>query len=79
MIVESLRKLAAVGFGSDPRWRAFQRTAVTLASLLVFAFVLQFLAAYFEVLYGLANRFFATVLIVWLLAISIRLRALARE
>jgi hypothetical protein len=50
-----------------------------LASLLVFAFVLQFLTAYFEVLYGLANRFFVTVLIVWLLAISIRLRAVARE
>jgi hypothetical protein len=70
--------LLSVGFGSDPRWRAFQRTAATLASLLVFAFVLQFLTAYFEVLYGLANRFFATVLIAWLLAISIKLRALAR-
>ena len=70
--------LLSVGFGSDPRWRAFQRTAATLASLLVFAFVLQFLTAYFEVLYGLANRFFATVLIAWLLTISIKLRALAR-
>ena len=69
--------LLAVGFGSDPRWRAFRRTAATLASLLVFALVLQFLMAYFEVLPGLANRFFATVLIVWLLAISIRLRAVA--
>jgi hypothetical protein len=71
--------LLSVGFGSDPRWRAFRRTAATLASLLVFAFVLQFLTAYFEVLYGPANRFFATVLIVWLLVISIRLRAVARE
>ena len=71
--------LLSVAFGSDPRWRACQRTAATLASLLVFAFVLQFLTAYFEVLYGRANRFFATVLIVWLLAISIRLRGVARE
>ena len=71
--------LLSVGFGSDARWRAFWRTAATLASLLVFAFVLQFLTAYFEVLYGLANRFFATVLIVWLLAISIQLRAVARD
>jgi Protein of unknown function (DUF998) len=69
--------LLSVGFGSDSHWRAFQRTAATLASLLVFALVLQFLAAYFEVLPGLANRFFAAVLIAWLLAISIRVRALA--
>jgi hypothetical protein len=69
--------LLSVGFGSDPRWRSFQRTAAALASLLVFAFVLQFFTAYFELLYGLANRFFAAMLIAWLLAISIRLRALA--
>jgi hypothetical protein len=43
--------------------------------MLVFAFGLQSLTAYFEVVYGLANRFFATVLVVWLLALSIRLRA----
>jgi len=69
--------LLSVGFGSDPRWRSFQRTAAALASLLVFAFVLQFFTAYFELLYGLANRFFAAMLVAWLLAISIRLRALA--
>ena len=71
--------LLSVGFGSEPRWRAFRRAAAALASLLVFAFVLQFLMIYLDVLYGLANRFFATVLIVWLLAISIQLRAVARD
>ena len=69
----------SVGFGSDSRWRAFRRTAVTLASLLMFAFALQFLTAYLEVLYGLANRLFVTVLVAWWIAISIKLRALARE
>ena len=71
--------LLAVGFGSDPRWHAFQHTAATLASLIVLAFVLQFLTAYTEVLYGLANRLFVTVLVAWWLAISIKLHALARE
>jgi hypothetical protein len=71
--------LLAVGFGSDPRWHAFQHTAATLASLIVPAFVLQFLTAYMEVRYGLANRFFVTVLVAWLFAISIKLHALARE
>jgi len=69
----------AVGFRRDARWRAFQRTAVTFASLLVFAFVLQFVTAFFEVMYGLVNRFFVTVLIAWLLALSIRLRTLPSE
>jgi hypothetical protein len=71
--------LLSAGFGSDGRWRAFQRTAVTLASLLVLAFVLQVLTLYERELYGFANRLFVTLLIVWLLTISIRLRALARE
>jgi Protein of unknown function (DUF998) len=64
----------SIGFGSDPRWRTFQRTAAILASLIVAAFVLQFVTAYFEVFYGLANRCFASVLIIWLLLTSIRLR-----
>ena len=68
----------SVSFKSDPRWRNFRRTATILASLAVFAFALQFVTAYFEVLHGLANRFFVTVIIVWLLATSIRLRAVAR-
>ena len=71
--------LLAMGFGSDPRWRPFRRTAVTLAALLWFSFALQFLTAYREVGYGYANRLLAAVLVVWLLAVSIKLRALARK
>jgi hypothetical protein len=68
----------SVSFRSDPRWRSFRRTAAILSSLAVFAFALLFLAAYFEVLHGLANRFFVTVIIVWLLATAIRLLAVER-
>jgi hypothetical protein len=71
--------LLSVGFRSDSRWRAFHRTAATLATLVVLAFLLQSLAVYVGMLYGLANRFFASTLIVWLLAISIQLREVARE
>jgi Protein of unknown function (DUF998) len=70
--------LLAVSYRSDPRWRNFRRTATILASLLWSAFALQFLTAYFQVFYGLVNRFFVTVIIVWLLATSIRLRAVER-
>ena len=71
--------LLAVGFGSDPRWRSYRRTAATLAALLWFALALQFLTAYLAAGYGYANRFFAALIVAWLLAISIKLRALARE
>ena len=71
--------LLAVGFGSDPRWRSFRRTAATLAALLWFALALQFLTAYLAVGYGYANRFFAALIVAWLLTLSIKLRTLARE
>jgi hypothetical protein len=48
----------AVGFGSDPRWRGFRRTAMMLALLLVLAFILQFLTLHKGMPYGLANRLF---------------------
>jgi hypothetical protein len=70
--------LLAVSYRTDPRWRNFGRTAAILASLLVFTCALQFLTADFQVFYGLVNRFFVTVIIVWLLATSIRLRAVER-
>jgi uncharacterized membrane protein YqaE (UPF0057 family) len=71
--------LLAVGFGSDPRWITFRRTAATLASLLVLAFILQFLTVFLQKYYGIANRFFAAMLIFWLLALSLRLRRLSRS
>jgi len=70
--------LLSVSFGSQPRWRPFQRTAAVLASLIVIAFILQFLTLHRGMPYGLTNRFFVIVLFAWMFAISIRLRLLAR-
>ena len=71
--------LLSISFGSDARWRAHQRTAATLAALVVLAFVLQFLTLHRGMPYGLTNRLFVVVAIAWLLTTSIRLRALARN
>lgn len=71
--------LLSVGFGSSPRWRSFQRTAVILSSLVVLAFVLQFLTIQWRAFFGLANRFFVLVLFTWFFAISIRLRKMTIE
>ena len=69
----------AVGFGSDSRWRAYQRVAVALTLLVVIAFIFQFLTLHRGMPYGIANRFFITVLFAWLLTTSVRLRAIGRE
>jgi Protein of unknown function (DUF998) len=70
--------LLSLSFGSQPRWRAYRPTALTLAGLVVLAAVLQFLTLRKGAPYGLANRLAVTLLIAWLLATSIRLRAVVR-
>jgi Protein of unknown function (DUF998) len=69
--------LLSLSFGSQPRWRSYRPVALTLAGLVVLAAVLQFLTLHKGAPYGLANRFAVTVLLAWLLATSIRLRAVA--
>lgn len=71
--------LLSLSFGSDPRWRPYRRTALILASLIVLAFVLQFLTLHRGMPYGLTNRLFVALAIAWPLATSFRLRALSRE
>ena len=70
--------LLSVSFGSQPRWRPYRRIALTLAGLFVLAVILQFLTLHRGAPYGLTNRLVVTVLFAWLLATSIRLRAVAR-
>jgi hypothetical membrane protein len=69
--------LLAASFGSDLRWRAYQRTAIALTLLVVVAFVLQFLTLHRGMPFGIANRFFVIVLFTWFLTTAIRLRAVA--
>jgi hypothetical protein len=71
--------LLTASFGGDIRWRSYQRTSVILLSLIALAFVLQFLTLRKGAPYGLANRFFVTVLLAWIIATSNRLRNLARQ
>lgn len=70
--------LLTASFGGDPRWRSYRRTSVILLSVIALAFVLQFLTLRKGAPYGLANRFFFSVLLAWVIATSYRLRNLAR-
>ena len=69
--------LLAAGFGSDSRWRTYQRTAIALTLLVVVAFIFQFLTLHRGMPYGIANRFFIVVLFAWFLTTAVRLRAVA--
>ena len=70
----------AAAFGTDARWRRYQRGAVVLAALLIVGFVLQFLTLRIRGLpYGFANRLFAGLVITWLLTNAVWLRRVARR
>jgi hypothetical protein len=71
--------LLSVSFGSQPRWRPYQRTALILASMVVLAVVLQVLTLHQDAPYGLSNRLAVTALFAWLFAIAVRLRKSERE
>ena len=71
--------LLTASFGGDPRWRPYQRTSVILLCLVAVAFVFQFLTLRKGAPYGIANRFFVSVLLVWVIATANRLRNLPRS
>jgi hypothetical protein len=71
--------LLTIGFGSDLRWRSFRRASSVLFSFIALAFVLQFLTLHKGAPYGLANRFFISVVLAWLISTSVRLRNLSRR
>jgi len=68
--------LLTVSCGSDLRWRSYRRISLILFSLVVLAFVLQFLTLRKGAPYGLANRLFIAVLLVWIIVTANRLRTL---
>lgn len=71
--------LLSLSFGGDARWRSYRRTALVLTSLIVVAFVLQFLTLHRGMPYGYTNRLFVVTLFAWFLGTSIQLRAVARD
>jgi hypothetical protein len=66
--------LLSISFRDHPGWRGYQRTAITLTSLILLAFGIQFFTLFFGGPFGFANRFFVTMLFAWLFATSIQLR-----
>lgn len=70
--------LLSISFGNSENWRTYRRTALSLFVLIAIAVVIQFKTLHKGAPYGLANRFFCLVMISWLFATAVRLRATAR-
>jgi hypothetical protein len=65
--------LVSFSFGGDARWRSYRGTALALVSLIILAFVLQFLTLHKGMPYGYTNRLFVIALFSWLFATSTKL------
>jgi disulfide bond formation protein DsbB len=75
MILCSL--LFAISFHQSEDWRGYRWVGLAMAIALLAAFVAQFLTLHRGAPYGLTNRLFVAVLMVWLLATARQLRRIA--
>lgn len=71
--------LISASLGGMPRMRDFRQTTWMLTGLILVAFVVQILTFHKGMPYGLANRFFVVALLIWLVAISMRLRRIGTQ
>jgi hypothetical protein len=69
--------LFAVSFHQSDDWRSYRWIGLILAIALLAAFIAQFLTLHRGAPYGLTNRLFVTVLMVWFLATARQLRRIA--
>lgn len=75
MILCSL--LFAISFYQSGAWSGYRHVGMTMAIALLAAFILQFLTLHRGAPYGLTNRLFVAVLMIWLLATAGQLRRIA--
>jgi hypothetical protein len=73
--------LFAVSFHQSEDWRGYRWIGLALAIALLAAFVAQFLTLHRGAPYGLTNRLFVAVLMVWFVTTALQLRrvAIARQ
>ncbi|MEH0194300.1 DUF998 domain-containing protein [Caulobacter sp. CCNWLY153] len=75
MILCSL--LFTVGFHQSEDWRGYRWVGLALAIALLVAFIAQFLTLHRGAPYGLTNRLFVALLMIWLIATARQLRRIA--
>lgn len=71
--------LFAFSFQQSDAWRSFRWMGLGLAAALLAAFIAQFLTLHRGAPYGLTNRLFVAVLMVWFLVTAAQLRRVANS
>ena len=71
--------LFAVSFRQSEPWRGYRWTGLSLAVAVLAAFIAQFLTLHRGAPYGLTNRLFVAVLMVWFLTTATNLRRLTNS
>jgi hypothetical membrane protein len=66
--------LFAIAFHRSAEWRGYRWTGLALAIALLAAFIAQFLTLHRGAPYGLTNRLFVAVMMVWFVTTAMRLR-----
>jgi hypothetical protein len=70
--------LLSLGMGKDERWRSFRRPALALSLVVVLTAILTIVGSTLGIGFGVTQRIFNVAALVWMLAVVLHLRSLAR-
>jgi hypothetical membrane protein len=68
----------SLGMGKDERWRSFRRRALALSLLVVVTVILTIVGSNLGIGYGVIQRIANVAVLVWMLAVALHLRSVAR-
>ena len=70
--------LLSLGMGKDERWRSFRRPALALSLVVVLTAILTIVGSTLGIGFGVTQRIFNVAALVWMLAVALHLRSVAR-
>jgi hypothetical membrane protein len=70
--------LLSLGMGKDERWRSFRRRALALSLLVVLTVILTIVGSNLGIGYGVTQRIANVATLVWMFAVALHLRSVAR-
>ncbi len=70
--------LLSLGMGKDERWRSFRRPALALSLVVVLTAILTIVGSNLGIGFGVTQRIANVAVLVWMLAVALHLRSVAR-
>lgn len=71
--------LLSLGMGKDERWRSFRRPALALSIVVVLTVILTIVGFNLGIGFGVTQRIANVTALVWMLAVALHLRSVARD